>query len=86
VGGCILRGRGNLRPRGALDGGAEVNCIADEGAHNERNGGNDLEVDQRLQSNSSDLAHIADLGHTGGNHQEDQRSDAQLDEIDESVG
>ncbi len=59
--------------------------VGDHQAEDEREGGHDLEVEDRLETDPPDRLDVADLGDAGHHDTEDERRDHHLDELDESV-
>ena len=54
-------------------------------ADDQREGGDDLEVEQRLGADAADLLHVADAGDAGDDGAEDDRGDHHLDQLDEAI-
>ena len=59
--------------------------IAHEQAEREREGRNDLEIDERLHADAADLLGVLDMGDAGDDRAEDDRRDGHFDELDEAV-
>ena len=64
---------------------ARLHDIADDEADDEREGGDDLEIDQRLDADAADLLGVLDMGDAGDDRAEDDRRDHHLDQLDEAV-
>ena len=59
--------------------------IADDKTDHQREGGDDLEIDQRLDADAADLLGILDMRDAGDHRAEDDRRDHHLDQLDEAV-
>ena len=59
--------------------------IADEQTDHQREGGDDLEIDQRLDADAADLLGILYMRDAGYHGAEDDRRDHHLDQLDEAV-
>ena len=68
-----------------VEAGARLDDLADEDADEQRDGGDHLEVDQRLQADATDLLQVADRGDAVHDGAEDDRRDHHLDQRDEGV-
>ena len=82
VGGDLLRvERLNVR----VDPGARAHDVDHDQADHQGEGRDQLEIDERLQSDPADLLHVADLGDPDHHRREDDRGDHHLDQLDEAV-
>ena len=59
--------------------------VADDQADDEREGRDDLEVDERLEADPAHLLGVLDMGDARDDGAEDDRRDDHLDELDEAV-
>ena len=59
--------------------------IADDQPDHQREGRDDLEIDQRLDADAADLLGILDMRNAGDHRAEDDRRDHHLDQLDEAV-
>jgi hypothetical protein len=70
---------------GAAEARARPHQIADEEPDHQREGGDDLEIDQRLDADAADLLGVLDMRDAGDHGAEDDRRDHHLDQLDEAV-
>ena len=70
---------------GAAEARARPDHIADDEADHQREGRDDLEIDQRLDADAADLLGILDMRDAGDHGAEDDRRDHHLDQLDEAV-
>jgi len=84
-GGVLCDGLGIERGRVGVDAGAGLHPVDHEQADDERDGGDDLEIDQCLYPHPADLFHVAQAGDPHDDGREDDRADQHLDELDERV-
>ena len=70
---------------GAAKAGAWANQIADGEPDHQREGRNDLEIEQRLDADAADLPGILDVRNARYHRAEDDRRDHHLDQLDEAV-
>ena len=75
----VERGGVDMQPRPGLQ------QIADAEPDQQRQGGNELEVDDRTQADDADAAHIADLGNADGDRRKNQNRDDGADQRDERI-
>ncbi len=59
--------------------------IADDKTDHQREGGDDLEIDQRLDADAADLLGILDMRNARYHGAEDDRRDHHLDQLDEAI-
>ena len=71
--------------RRAGEAGARFEQIADKQADRQREGRDDLEIDQRLDPDAPNLARIFDMGHARHHRAEDDGRDHHFDQLDEAV-
>ena len=84
-GGVVGDGAGVERRRVDVHPGARLHELADQQAEGEREGGQDLEVDDPLEADPPHPLQIAHLGDARHHRREDDRGDEHLDELDEPV-
>ena len=75
----IERRRIDVHPRARLD------DVDDRQAHEQRDGADDLEIQQRVASGLADLLHILHAGDADHHRAEDDRRNDHLDQLDEAV-
>ena len=83
---CLLhvgRDRGGIGLAGQPA--ADIDEVADDQADHEREGRDDLEIDQRLHADAADLARVLDVADAGDDGAEDDRCDHHPDQADEAV-
>ena len=71
--------------RRAAEARARLDHVADDEADHQREGRDDLEIDQRLDADAADLLGVLDMGDAGDHGAEDDRRDHHLDQLDEAV-
>ena len=64
---------------------ADLKQIADDEAYYQREGRDDLEIDQRLDADAADFLGVLDMGDAGDDGDEDDRRDHHLNQFDEAV-
>ena len=64
---------------------ARTHQISDQQPDDQREGGDDLEIDQRLDADAADLLGILDMRDARYHRAEDDRRDHHLDQLDEAV-
>ena len=70
---------------GAAEARARPHQITDNKSDQQRKGGDDLEIEQRLDADAPDLLGILDMSDAGDDGAEDDRRDHHLDQLDEAV-
>ncbi len=63
----------------------DLDQVADDQADDQREGRDDLEIDQRLDADAADLLGILDMRNARDHRAEDDRRDHHLDQLDEAV-
>ena len=63
----------------------DLDQIADDQPDHQREGRDDLEIDQRLDADAADLLGVLDVRDAGDDRAEDDRRDHHLDQLDEAV-
>ncbi|MGY3649156.1 hypothetical protein ACVWW2_004447 [Bradyrhizobium sp. LM4.3] len=71
--------------RGAAEARTRLHQIADDKSNHQREGRDDLEIDQRLDADAADLLGVLDMRDARDNGAEDDRRDHHLDQFDEAV-
>ena len=85
AGGVLLHGRGIQGGGGGVDPGAGLDHLDHDESHQQRDCGHHLEVDQGLEPDPAQLAHVPDSRDAGHHGQEDDGGDHHADELDEAV-
>src|ERR1035437_9496110 len=84
-GGSLLHGLGIERGGGGVDSGAGLHHLDHHEPHQERDAGHHLKVEQRLEPDAAQFAHVSDARDSGHHGEEDDRGDHHADEFDEAV-
>ncbi|MEJ1973329.1 MAG: hypothetical protein WDM96_12960 [Lacunisphaera sp.] len=83
-GGIVAGGIGREVGRVGMDPGAGLDPVYDHQADDERKGGEDFKINERLQAHPSDLAQVAHAADADDDRGEDDRTDQHLHRLDES--
>ena len=70
---------------GAAEARARTHHVSDDQPDHKREGGDDLEIDQRLDADPADFLRILDMGDAGDDGAEDDGRYHHLDQLDEAV-
>ena len=70
---------------GAAEARARLHQVADDQSDHQREGRDDLEIDQRLDADAADLLGVLDVGDARDHGAEDDRRNHHLDQLDEAV-
>jgi hypothetical protein len=73
------------RGRVDVEAGARLDQVGHDQADGQREGRDDLEVEQGLAADAADFLHVLHAGDTGDDGTEDHRRDDHLDQFDEAV-
>lgn len=64
---------------------AQAQAVGDHQAEDQGDGGEDFEVDHRLQADAADLLQVTGAGDAVDHHAEDDQCDEHLDQLDEAI-